>query len=101
MPLRATPSRRLGLIWIPVRILLVTVLSTLLSFAVTLLLGILGIVIGARLHGTVPSMTNAYRYIAVPAAAAVGTIALVSAIALEVRHYRQGRALAGIERASK
>jgi hypothetical protein len=91
----------LRLIWIPVRVLLATILFTLLSFAVSLLLGILGIVIGARLRGGVPNMTIAYRHIALPAAAAVGVIVLVSAIALEVRHFRQGKALAEIERVSR
>ncbi len=86
--------------WIPVRVLLVTFLLTLLSFAVSLLLGILGLVIGARLRGTTPNMTLAYRHIALPAAAAVGAVVLVSVIVLEIRHYRQAKALAGIEKAS-
>jgi biotin transporter BioY len=86
--------------WIPVRVVLVTFLLTLLAFAVSLLLGILGLVIGAKLHGTHANVTMAYRYIAPPAAAAVGAIVLVSAVCLEVRHYRQAKALAEIERVS-
>ena len=85
--------------WIPVRVLLVTFLLTLLSFAASLLLAIVGLVTGARLHGSVPDMTMAYRHIAIPAAAIVGVIVLVSAITMEVRHYRQSKALAEIERA--
>ncbi len=86
--------------WIPVRVLLVTFLLTLLSFAVSLLLGILGLVIGAKIRGATPNMTFAYRHIALPAAAMVGAVVLVSAISLEIRHYRQAKALAEIERAS-
>ena len=85
---------------IPVRILLVTFLLTLLSFAVSLLLGILGLVLAARLRGLHPNLPTAYRYIALPAAAAVGAIVLISASVLEIRHYRQTKALAEIERIS-
>ena len=86
---------------IPVRVLLVTFLLTLLSFAVSLLLAILGILIGARLRGVPPNMTIAYRNIAVPAAAVVGAIVLVSAASMEIRHYRQAKALDRIEKASR
>jgi hypothetical protein len=86
--------------WIPMRVLLVTFLLTLLSFAVGLLFGILGIVITARLRGLHPNMTIAYRHIAFPAAATVGAIAFISASLIEIRHYRQAKALAGIERIS-
>ena len=85
---------------IPVRVLLVTFLLTLLSFAVSLLLGILGLVIAARLRGLHPNLPTAYRYIALPAAAAVGAIVLISASVMEIRHYRQTKALAEIERIS-
>jgi len=84
-----------------VRILLVTFLLTLLSFAVTLLLGILGIVIAARLRGIHPNMTLAYRHIAAPAAAVVGGVVLVSATVTEIRHYMQAKTLAEIERVSR
>jgi hypothetical protein len=83
---------------IPVRILLVTFLLTLLAFAVSLLLGILGLVIAARLRGIHPHMTTAYRHIALPIAAAAAVIALISTSAVEIRHYRQTKALAEIER---
>jgi cyanate permease len=78
-----------------------TVIAILLSFAVSLFLGILGIVIGSWLRGGTPNMAMAYRHIAAPVAVAVGVIVLVSAIVIEVRHYRQAQALAGIEYASK
>jgi len=86
--------------WIPVRVLLVTFLVGLLSFAVCLLLGILGLMMGAKARGTHPDLTVAYRQIAAPAAAVVAGIVLVSALVMEIRHYRQQKALAEIERSS-
>ena len=85
---------------IPVRVFVATVLVTLLSFAVSLLLGILGIVIAARVRGVPADMSFAYRYIAAPVAALVGLIVMVLSVALEIRHYRQSKALAQIERIS-
>ena len=83
--------------WIVPRVVLVTFVLTALSFAVSLFLGIVGIVIGSRLRGIHPNMAFAYRHIAAPAAAIVGCIVLVSATTMEIRHYRQNRALAAIE----
>jgi hypothetical protein len=100
MPPSEQTASKLRWYLIPVRILLVTFLLTLLSFAVSLLLGILGLVIAARLHGLHPNLPTAYRYIALPAAAAVGAIVLISASVMEIRHYRQTKALAEIERIS-
>jgi hypothetical protein len=85
---------------IPVRVLLVTFLLTLLCFAVSLLLGILGVVVAARLRGLHPNMSIAYRYIALPTAAAGGAFALISTSVMEIRRYRQTKALAEIERIS-
>ncbi len=85
---------------IPMRVLLVTFLLTLLSFAVSLLLGILGLMIAARLHGLHPNMTTAYRHIALPTAVVVSAIVLISTSAIEIRRYRQTKALAEIERIS-
>ena len=82
------------------RVLLVTFVGTLLVFAVSLLLGMVGTVIASGLHGTRPDMTVAYRYIALPTAAIAGVIALVLALAMEIQHYRQAKALASISRAS-
>ena len=80
--------------------MLVTFLLTLLSFAVSLLLGILGVVVAGRLRGFRPNMTMAYRHIALPAAAVVGVVVLIGASVMEVRRYHQTKALAEIERAS-
>jgi hypothetical protein len=83
---------------IPVRVLLVTFIGTLISFAVSLLLGILGIVAISALQHVHPNLTLAYRLIALPAAAVAGSIILVLALAMEIRHYRQSKTLAAIER---
>ena len=95
-----TAGRKPRLFLIPIRVFLATVLATLLAFAVSLLLGILGIVIAAHVRGTPADLSFAYRYIAAPIAAIVGAIVMVLAITLEIRHYRQSKALAQIERIS-
>jgi hypothetical protein len=84
---------------VPARALLVTVLLTMLAFAVSLFLGILGVLVGARLRGGTPNMSIAYRDVAIPVAAVIGVIVLVSAMSMEVRHYRHSKALKSIERA--
>jgi hypothetical protein len=100
MPLPEVSARKPRWYLIPLRVLLVTFIVTLLSFAVSLLLAIAGTVVGARLRGAHPDMTFAYRHIALPAAAMVAAVVFVSATFMEVRHYRQARTLDRIERAS-
>src|SRR5579863_3117795 len=85
---------------IPVRVVLVTFIGTLISFAVSLLLGIVGTVVVSTVRHVNPNMTAAYRQIAVPAAVVAGGIIFVLALAMEIRHYRQAKTLAAIERAS-
>lgn len=92
-------ARRPRWFLVPVRVVLVTFIVTLLSFAVSLLLGIGGVVLGAWLKGGHPNMAIAYRYVALPVAAMVGAIVLVSSTFMEARHYRQAKALDSIERA--
>jgi ABC-type dipeptide/oligopeptide/nickel transport system permease component len=94
------PARRPRWFWIPIRVLLVTFLLTLLAFALSLLLGILGTVIAAWLRGTRPNMATAYLHFAAPMAAVVAPVVLVWTVVLEVRQYRQSKALAEIERAA-
>ena len=84
---------------IPVRVLLVTFLGTLISFAISLLVGILVTFVASGLRHVRPDMTVAYRHIALPAALVAGSVILVLALAMEIRHYRQSRILARIERA--
>ena len=83
---------------IPVRVGLVTFIGTLLCFAVSLLLAILGTVIVAALRGMHPDMRIAYRQIALPVALVAGSIIFALALAMEIRHYRQAKTLSAIER---
>jgi len=85
---------------IPARVLLLTFIGTLISFAVSLLVGIIGTVVVAALRHLQPNMTIAYRVIALPTAVVAGVIIFVLALAMEIRHYRQSKTLAAIERMS-
>jgi hypothetical protein len=85
---------------IPVRVLMVTFIGTLVSFAVSLLLGIIGIIALSAMRGTHPDMTMAYRQIALPSALVAGSIIFVLALAMEIRHYRESKTLAAIARIS-
>lgn len=85
---------------IPVRVLLVTFLCTLLAFALSLLLGIIGVIILSAVRHVHPDMRIAYRLFAVPSAIIAGSIVLVLALIMEIRHYRQSKTLAGIARVS-
>jgi len=87
-------------IGIPARVFLMTFLLTLLSFAIALLLSILGTVVYSQVKHVAPNLTFAYRHIAFPCAIAAGAIVLVLSLAMEIRNYRQRKALAGIERVS-
>ena len=83
---------------IPVRVGLVTFIGTLLCFAVSLFFAIFGTVIMASLRGVHPDMRIAYRHIAIPMAVVAGSIILVLALVIEIRHYRQAKTLSAIER---
>lgn len=85
---------------IPVRVVLITFIGTLLSFAVSLFVGIVGTVIVSAVRHVNPQMTFAYRHIALPFAIVAGSIISVLALGMEIRHYRQTKTLAAIERAS-
>jgi len=76
-----------------------TAILTLLAFAVSLLLSILGTVVYSQVKHVAPNMPFAYRYIAFPFAITVGSIVLALSLAMEIRDYRQRKTLAGIERA--
>lgn len=82
------------------RILLLTLLGTLLCFCVTLLLSLIGTVVLAVIRGVHPDMRVAYRQLAVPMAAVEAGIVLICASIAEIRHYRRARTLSAIERAS-
>jgi hypothetical protein len=94
-------SRRPRWYFVPVRVALVTGIITLLSFAVSLFLGIMTIMIVSWIRGAAPNMALAYRHVAAPVAGVVGAVALLSTIVIEVGHYRRASALASIEQASR
>jgi|SRR5271169_6552591 len=83
---------------IPIRVFVVTFVGTLTCFAVSLLLAILGTVIVGALRRVHPDMRVAYRQIALPAAVVAGSIILVLALVMEIRHYRQAKTLSAIEK---
>lgn len=83
---------------IPFRVVLVTFISTLLCFAVSLLLAILGTVVVGAMRGIHPDMRIAYRNIALPMALVAGAIIFVLALVTEIRHYRQNKTLSAIEK---
>jgi uncharacterized membrane protein len=78
------------------RVLLITLVLTGLTFAVSLFVGILGMLAWGLLHGHLPDMRLAYRHFALPIAATVGTAAFIAAWIMEVRHYQQAKVLAKI-----
>ena len=78
--------------------LLATFIGTLICFAVSLFVGILGTMIVSALRGIHPDMRIAYRQIALPMALVAGTIIFVLSLVMEIRHYRQVKALSAIER---
>lgn len=80
------------------RVVFVTFLLTLLSFALSLLLGIVGTVLVAKARHVAPDMRIAYRIIAAPVAVVVCAIAFVSSLTMEIRHYRQTKVLSEIEK---
>jgi uncharacterized membrane protein YbhN (UPF0104 family) len=94
-----TVSQQPRWVGIPVRVVLTTVVVTLLAFAVGLLLSILGTVVYSQVKHVAPNMPYAYRYIAFPFAITVGVTVLALSLSMEIRHYRQRKTLARIERA--
>jgi|SRR5450755_607809 hypothetical protein len=86
-------------IGIPVRVFAMTFLLTLLSFAVALLLSIMGTVVYSQMKHVVPNLSFAYRHIAFPFAVTVGAIVLVLSLVMEIRNYRQRRTLEAVGRA--
>ncbi|MGD0215565.1 MAG: hypothetical protein ABSB87_20275 [Terriglobales bacterium] len=87
-------------IGIPARVFAMTFLFTLLSFAVALLVSILGSVVYSQVKHVAPNLTFAYRHIAFPFAITAGAIVLALSLTMEIRNYRQRKTLAGIERVS-
>jgi len=87
-------------IGIPARVFAMTFLFTALSFAIALLLSIMGTMVYSQVRHVAPNLTFAYRHIAFPCAITAGAIVLLLSLAMEIRNYRQRKTLAGIERVS-
>ena len=96
----ATPQAARSPRWygIAARVLLATFIGTLICFAVSLLIGILGTVMVSALRRIPPDMRIAYRLIALPMASVAGAIIFVLSLVMEIRRYRQMKALSAIER---
>ena len=62
---------------VPIRAFLITFAFTLMSFAISLFLGISGVAIAAALRGIHPNMTLAYRKVALPIAVVVGLVVFI------------------------
>lgn len=85
---------------IPVRVALMTFVGTLLCFAISLFLAILGTVIVSAIRGVHADMRIAYRVVAIPAAVVEGAVLFVMSLVMEIRHYRQNKTLSAIEKLS-
>jgi hypothetical protein len=96
MPSRTSPS------WIGIvfRVFVITFLLTLLSFALALLLSILGTIVYSQVEHVAPNLPFAYRHIAFPFAITVGAMVLALSLVMEIRNYRKRRMLAESGRAS-
>src|SRR5689334_19960742 len=71
------------------RALLITFVLTLLAFAVTLLLTIIGLSLFGMVAGRRPDLADAYRYGAFPIAILVAVAVLITALITEFKRYRQ------------
>jgi amino acid transporter len=71
-----------------VRVLFTTLIFTAGAMGLGLLLGIIGMVAYGLVAGVQPDMRNAYRHVAIPLAIAIGGVAFVGALVLEVRARR-------------
>lgn len=100
MSMAKTSSQAAQWMGIAARVFAVTFLLTLLSFAVALLLSIMGTVVYSQVKHVAPNLAFGYRHIAFPFALTVGAIVLVLSLGMEIRNYRQRKALEGIERVS-
>jgi hypothetical protein len=80
---------------------MVTFFLSLLALAICLFLTILITVIAGKLHGVPPDLRFAYRHYALPIAAVSGGVILILSTVMEIRYFRQSKALAAIARSSQ
>ena len=93
----AAPTRQPAWYFVPLRAVVITAILTILSFAVSLLLGIIGTVLAAAVQGVHPNMAFAYRHVAFPVAIVSAAVALVISLVIEIRQYRRARMLSQME----
>ena len=67
------------------------------SFAIAVLLGILGSIAWGAMHHSHPNLPVVYQHFAPMVAGSVGVVVLVIAAVLEVRRYKRDKVLAAIE----
>jgi hypothetical protein len=84
--------RKPSIVFLLARVVVITILATLTTFAVALFLGIAGIVLAGLIHGGGPHMASAYRHVALPVAGAALVIAFLVSLVNEIRYYRRVRA---------
>jgi len=82
-------TRKPRVLGVVVRAFVITFVLTLLAFAVTLLLAIIGLSLYGVVRGHRPDMASAYRYIALPFALVMAAIILVTSLISESRRYRR------------
>jgi len=85
-------ARKPSIALLLVRVVVISVLITLLAFAVSLFFGITGIVLADMIHGGGINLAHAYRNIALPIALVTLLIAFVASLTVEIRQYRRARA---------
>ncbi len=73
------------------RVAVITALLTLLTFAVTLFLSIVTILLVDMIRGGNINLAMAYRHVALPVAIVALVIALIWTLRVEIRHYRDLR----------
>jgi amino acid transporter len=88
MPAYSQRSKLSILFTSTVRVLFTTLIFTAGGMGLGLLLGIIAMVTYGLAAGVQPDMRNAYRHVAIPFAIAIGCVAFVGALVLEVRARR-------------
>ncbi len=74
-----------------IRVVIITVLATLLTFVVSLFLSVVAILLINMIRGGGINMAVAYRHIALPIAIAALVVAFVVALVYELRYTRRKR----------
>jgi hypothetical protein len=87
-------QRKPSFVMLLVRVVVITVLATLLAFCVSLFLGILGIMLFDLIASGGINLANAYKHVALPAAAVALVVAFCAALITEIQYYSRARAAA-------